>query len=115
MIPANDDAIRSVLESSQYVMGTVSRVEPAAQQVVLSNGAIVHVGPSATLRSGGAGVAISQLRPGDEIVVQVRNPARVAAPAPAERYAGSALPYQGYADTRIEAADVQIMWSAQTP
>ena len=101
--------------SSQYVMGTVSRVEPAAQQVVLSNGAIVHVGPSATLRSGGAGVAISQLRPGDEIVVQVRNPARVAAPAPAERYAGSALPYQGYADTRIEAADVQIMWSAQTP
>jgi hypothetical protein len=110
--------------TSQYVMGTVSRVEPAAQQVVLSNGAIVHVGPSATLRSGGAGVAISQLRPGDEIVVQVRNPARIAtptvtvttapAPAPAERYAGSALPYQSYADTRIEAADVQIMWSPQT-
>ena len=105
--------------TSQYVMGTVSRVEPAAQQVVLSNGAIVHVGPSATLRSGGAGVAISQLRPGDEILVQVRNPARGAtpgpAPAPAERYAGSALPYQSYADTRIEAADVQIMWSPQTP
>jgi hypothetical protein len=112
----------------QYVMGTVSRVDPATQQIVLSNGAVVYVAPTTTLRSGNQRVAISQLRPGDEILIQVRNPAMVAAPvqAPtsvtvtttpvpstADRYVGSALPYQGYADTRIEAADVQVMWSPQ--
>jgi Domain of unknown function (DUF5666) len=110
--------------TGQYLMGTVARVEPAAQEVVLSNGAIVHVGPTAVLRSGNGGVAITQLRPGDEVVVQVTNPARVVtpsvsvvtAPVPstADRYAGSALPYQSYADTRIEAAGVQIIWSPQT-
>lgn len=109
--------------AGQYVMGTVSRVEPAHREVVLANGAVVHIAPSATLRSGNAGVGISQLRPGDEIVVQVTNPARASAPPPAvsvvtapvpataDRYVGSALPYQGHADTRIEAADVQIIGS----
>jgi hypothetical protein len=108
--------------TGQYMMGTVARVEPAAREVVLSNGAVVHVGPTAVLRSGNAGATISQLRPGDEIVVHVTNPARAATPsvsvvttpAPFDRYAGAALPYQGYADTRIEAADVRIIWSPQT-
>jgi hypothetical protein len=109
--------------AGQYVMGTVARVEPAHRQVVLANGAVVHVAPSTTLRSGNAGVAISQLRPGDEIVVLVTNPAPPPAavsvvtttpvPSTADRYAGAALPYQGYADTRIEAADVRIIWSPQ--
>jgi hypothetical protein len=112
---------------TQYMMGTVSRVEPASQQVVLSNGAVVHVGPAAVVRSGNAGTSLAQLRPGDEIVVQVMNPARVVTPAQpavaiatvpalseAGRYAGSALPYQSYADTRIEAAGVRVIWSPQT-
>jgi hypothetical protein len=110
--------------TSQYLMGTVARVEPMAQEVVLTNGAVVHVGPTAVVRSGNAGVAITQLRPGDEVVVQVANPARAATPSvsvvttpvpsTADRYVGAALPYQSYADTRIEAAGVQIMWSPQT-
>jgi hypothetical protein len=117
--------------AGQYMMGTVSRVDPAMQQIVLSNGAVVHVAPTASLRSGSERVSITQLRPGDEILVQVRNPAMVAAapvtvqpstsvsvtttpvPSSSDRYVGSALPYQGYADTRIEAADVQVMWSPQ--
>jgi hypothetical protein len=113
--------------AGQYVMGTVSRVEPTAQEVVLSNGTVVHVAPTAILRSSTGNVTIAQLRPGDEIVIQVANPARLAtpptpavsvttAPVPsiAERYVGAALPYQSYADTRIEAADVRIIWSPQT-
>lgn len=108
-----------------YVMGTVSRVDPTTQEIVLSNGTIVHVGPSAMLRSGNDRVMMTQLRPGDEILIQVGAPTTVArpattvstttapVPASADRYAGSALPYQGYADTRIEASDVQVMWSPQ--
>jgi hypothetical protein len=112
---------------TQYMMGTVSRVEPAAEQVVLSNGAVVHVGPAAVVRAGHGATSLAQLRPGDEIVVQVRNPARSVTPArsavtiatvpvapPPDRYAGSALPYQSYADTRIEAAGVRVIWSPQT-
>jgi hypothetical protein len=110
--------------ASQYLMGTVARVEPAAQEVVLTNGATVHFGPATVVRSGNAGAAITQLRPGDEVVVQVTNPAKattpsvsgVTTPGPstADRYVGAALPYQGYADTRIEAAGVQIILSSQT-
>ena len=100
--------------AGQYVMGTVARVEPATQQVVLSSGTVVYVGPTAVLRSGGDRLVITQLRPGDEILVQA-NPAVAVAPVPvtADRYVGSALPYQSYAVTRIEAGDVQVMWSAQ--
>jgi hypothetical protein len=115
--------------AGQYVMGTVARVDPVSQQVVLSNGAVVHVGPTAMMRSGTHRMTITQIRPGDEILIQVTNPAVVAVPvavqpssvsvtstpvlATADRYVGSALPYQSYADTRIEAADVIVIWSPQ--
>jgi hypothetical protein len=114
----------SALPAGQWMMGTVSRVEPATQQVVLSNGAVVHVGPAATVRSGSERVALTHLRPGDEILVQIR-PVTVApssgvtvlappVPTSADRYVGSALPYQSYGVTRIEASDVQVMWSPQS-
>ena len=106
--------------AGQYVMGTITRVEPVRQEVVLNNGTVVYVGPNAMLRSGAGRLAITQLRPGDEILVQATNPAAPATvvttapvPAAADRYTGGALPYQGYAVTRIEAADVIVMWSPQ--
>ena len=116
--------------SSPWVMGTVARVEPATQQVVLSDGTTIYVGPTASVRAGNERVGFTRLRPGDEIVIQTRPvtvqqvpattyvaPSGVTvttAPSDAERYAGSALPYQSYAITRIEASDVQIMWSPQS-
>jgi hypothetical protein len=112
--------------SNQWVMGTVSRVEPSTQQIVLNDGTVVYVGPSASVRAGNERVGLTRLRPGDEIVIQTR-PVAVAqtpayapgtvtvttAPSTGERYTGSALPYQGYADSRIEASDVQVLWSPQ--
>ena len=107
--------------SGQWVMGTVSRVEPSTQQIVLSDGTVVHVGPNTGVRAGGERAGFTRLRPGDEIVIQTR-PVVVSAPGAVtvttspttgERYVGSALPYQSYADSRIEASDVQIMWSPQ--
>ena len=109
--------------AGQYVMGTVSRVDPSGQQIVLTNGSIVHVASSTPVRVGNSPVAVTHLRPGDEILIQVRPAPVVAAPATvvtttpvpvaADRYVGSALPYQSYADTRIEAADVLVLWSPQ--
>jgi hypothetical protein len=108
--------------AGQYMMGTVSRIDPASQHIVLNNGSVVSVNPTTTLRSGSERVTITQLRPGDEILVQVRPVSAGAAPvaisshvpATADRYAGAALPYQGYAVTRIEASDVQVMWTPQS-
>jgi hypothetical protein len=108
--------------ANQWMMGTVSRVDAQMQQIVLSDGTVIHVGPSAGVRAGNDRVGLARLRPGDEIVIQTQPPAAYVAPsgttvttvAPAPgRYAGSALPYQSYADSRIEASDVQIMWSPQ--
>ena len=106
--------------AGQYVMGTVSRVEPASHQVVLTDGSVVQFAPTTTVRSNNRPVTITQLRPGDEILIQVRPaaaPATVVTTAPvpvaADRYTGSALPYQSYAVTRIEASDVVVMWSPQ--
>ena len=127
--------VATVAWTEMEIRGVVSYVDPATRTVHFTDGRAIQIPPGATLTINGqpvvlpsplvpapvnaTGVAISQLRPGDEILVQVRNPARVATPAPVpapgERYPGSALPYQSYADTRIEAADVQIMWSPQTP
>ena len=108
--------------ANQWMMGTVSRVDAQTQQIVLSDGTVIHVGPSAGVRAGNDRVGLARLRPGDEIVIQTQPPAAYVAPsgttvttvAPAPgRYVGSALPYQSYADSRIEASDVQIMWSPQ--
>jgi hypothetical protein len=118
----------STLPSTPWVMGTVSRVEPSTQQIVLSDGTIIQVGPTGTVRMGNERVAFTRLRPGDEIVIQTRpvvvtqTPAYVApsnvtvttVQSGADRYAGSALPYQSYSDSRIEASDVLIMWSPQS-
>lgn len=109
----------------QWMMGTVSRVDPTAHQVFLSDGTRVYVGPTTTYHMGSQPTTLSRLRTGDEIVIHTRPAAVTATPvyttAPAnvtvttsgDRYAGSALPYQSYADSRIEASDVQILWSPQ--
>lgn len=110
--------------AGQWMMGTISRVDPASRQIVLTDGTIVHVGPSSTLRTGSEHVAITTLRPGSQIVlfrpatvgqVQATQAGAVttAVPSGADRYAGSALPYQSYAATRIEATDIYIVWSPQ--
>lgn len=104
----------STLPAGQWVMGTVSRVEPATQQIVLSDGRVVYVAPTTSVRAGNERVTFTRLRPGDEIVIQTRPMVVAQTPGYAtDRYAGSALPYQSYADSRIEASDVQIMWSPQ--
>ena len=108
--------------ANQWMLGTVSRVDAQTQQIVLSDGTVIHVGPTASVRAGNDRVGLARLRPGDEIVIQAQPVTGYVAPSGATvttvvpapgRYAGSALPYQSYADSRIEASDVQIMWSPQ--
>jgi hypothetical protein len=72
-----------------YQMGTVSSVDAASSQVILSDGTVVHLRPGTQATFNGQSLAISELRPGDEIVVGLPAGSAVAVtPGPAV----SALP-----------------------
>jgi hypothetical protein len=73
-------------------MGTVSSVDPSSARVVLSDGTIIHMRPGSQLSFNGQSVMISDLRPGDEVVVGV--PAASTATVTSAGPAVSALPRQ---------------------
>jgi hypothetical protein len=71
-------------------MATVSHVDTTNSLIFLTDGSVVHAGPSTVLRSGTQPITLAQLQPGSQIAISV--PATVAAtPAP---MTGSALPRQ---------------------
>jgi Cu/Ag efflux protein CusF len=68
--------------SREWRMGTVSRVDPGANQVVLTDGTVVRVTPATIMQRGADRVSLDQLQPGSEIVVRMA-PAVTAAPVEA--------------------------------
>jgi hypothetical protein len=100
-------------------MGTVVRVDSSDALIMLDDGSFVKVRPATKVHMAGRTLAITELRPGDEIVI--RPHAGVAAsPPPAvsgrvENFP-SALPRQeGVADAIIEADDIEVMHRPQAP
>ena len=75
-----------------FQMGTVSSIDPSSARVVLSDGTIIHMRPGSQLSFNGQSVTISDLRPGDEVVVGV--PAASTATVTSAGTAVSALPRQ---------------------
>jgi len=75
-----------------FQMGTVSNVDASNARVVLSDGTVVHLRPGSRLTFNGQSMTISDLRPGDEVVVGVpaSSPVAVTSTGPAL----SALPRQ---------------------
>jgi hypothetical protein len=62
-------------------MGTVSSVDASNARVVLSDGTVVHLRPGSRLMFNGQSLAISDLRPGDEVVVGMPPGSAVAVPS----------------------------------
>jgi len=64
------------------MMGRVTSIDSSGGQIILSDGTILAVGPSTRMQMwNGQVVTINDLRPGDEVVVRVRQaPAAVAVP-----------------------------------
>jgi hypothetical protein len=76
-----------------FQMGTVSSVDPSSARVVLSDGTVIHMRPGSQLMFNGRSLTISDLQPGDEVVVGVPpapSPTSVTSAGPAV----SALPRQ---------------------
>ena len=72
--------------------GTVSSVDASNARVVLSDGTVVHLRPGSQLMFNGQSLAVSDLRPGDEVVVGIPSGSTVAIASTAP--AASALPRQ---------------------
>jgi hypothetical protein len=65
--------------SEYHRMGRVNWVDPSGTQVVLNDGTTVAVGPSTQMQvAGGRAVTITDLRPGDQVVIRARPSAPVA-------------------------------------
>ena len=91
----------TAVNTPEWRMGTVRAVDRAAGVVVLTDGTVVRVGPSALVRRGNDRVRLDEITPGSEVVVRVVPPAYR---GPAE---GSALPGGVYT---IDASELNVVW-----
>ena len=107
--------------SSREMMGTVMRVDQGQNLILLSDGTVIRVSPSTKLQMGNQQVAMSQLRPGTEVVVRVNPATATTAIPPAAGTAtsstsGSALPRQsGFFGATLDASEVLIVRRPESP
>jgi len=91
-----------------YQMGTVATTDPTRPQVVLSDGTVVQLRPGAPVTLNGQPIAVTELRPGDEIIVGL--------PAGSTAVTGqgpSALPRSAMGI--VQAENIYVVRRPQTP
>ncbi|HEX3176127.1 MAG TPA: BON domain-containing protein [Methylomirabilota bacterium] len=81
-----------VAAPTEWRMGTVSRVNAAANQLVLTDGTLVRVSPATSVLQGGRRVSLGDIHPGAEVVIRTPT-APTAAASP------------------IDASEVSIVWA----
>jgi hyperosmotically inducible periplasmic protein len=99
-------------------MGTVARVDNSRQQLVLTNGSVVRVPTFANVHRGTERLALSQIEPGAEVVIQLAPmPAAsstTTAPTPTQTPlapTGSTSRTAPDGRTAFDAMDVSIVWT----
>ena len=85
----------------EWRMGTVRSVDRNAGLLVLSDGTVVRVSPSALVRRGNERIGIDSIAPGSEVVI--RTFAR-----PVTGAEGSALPGR---TATVDASEISVVWS----
>jgi Cu/Ag efflux protein CusF len=93
--------------SQPWRMGTVTSVDSATSRVILSDGTIVQLRPGTQATFDGRTLAITELRPGDEIIVGVPASGSVVATG------ASAMPRQVVGV--IEGSSIQVVRRPQSP
>jgi len=87
-------------------MGTVSRVDGAARQLVLNDGTVVRVTSATNIHRGADRLTLEQIEPGAEVVVRT---------APVTAGGGgsdaSALPRQTASSPTLDASEVSVLWT----
>ena len=109
----------ATVPAGRYMMGTVVAVDPAGGMVRLHDGQTVRVGPTTRVRAGQQIIALSQVQPGDQIVVYPREGTVVAVPATTETVVRASDPPGSRAVeqrvTIIEANEMVIVHRPQSP
>jgi hypothetical protein len=95
--------------SRPFQMGTVASVDPSSSRVVLSDGTVVQLRPGTHATFNGQPLAVTELRPGDEIIVGLPAGSSVTAAGPRV----SALPRQAMGV--IEGESIQVVRRTQAP
>jgi hyperosmotically inducible protein len=89
----------------EWRMGTVRSVDRGAGVLVLTDGTLVRVVPTALVRRGSERVTIDQIAPGSEVVIRALPPPYGGA---AE---GSALPGRMATAPTIDASEISVVWA----
>jgi hyperosmotically inducible protein len=85
-------------------MGSVSRVDTARQQLVLTDGSVVRVPPSASVHRGAERLTFAQIEPGAELVILL-------APVPSASPGATASRSAPETAAALDAIDVSVVWT----
>jgi Cu/Ag efflux protein CusF len=107
-------------------MGTVLKVDGDKAKIVLNDGRVVKITPQTSMSMDDRRMVLSDLQPGDQLVIAVVGPAATraaqptpgqvgASPAPAREDAVSALVREDWPVVELEARDIRIMRRPQAP
>lgn len=97
---------------ARHRAGTVATTDPTRREVLLTDGTLVQLGPGGRVHFDGRQISISELRPGDEVVIAVREPADASQTTPPAASPG-AMPRDAFARITVDASDVQVLFRHQ--
>jgi hypothetical protein len=100
-------------DARRFHMGTVGSVDATNARVLLSDGTVVHLRPGSRLDYDGRSVAITDLRPGDEIVVGMPAAPTVTV-TPSTGASVNALPRATVLDGVVEGDEVHVVRRPQS-
>jgi hyperosmotically inducible protein len=89
----------------EWRMGTVRSVDSPTSQIVLTDGTVVRLAPSAYIHRGADRLVLEQIAPGSEVVIRTLPP-----PVPGS-VEGSALPGQAATALTLDAAEINVVWA----
>ena len=98
------DATPATVRAPESRLGTVSRVDAAKRQLVLTDGGVVRVPSSASVHRGAERLTLGQLEPGAEVVIQL-------APLPPASPGLTASQHASDAALGLDATDVSVVWT----
>ncbi|MGH7313440.1 MAG: hypothetical protein ACREJV_09720 [Candidatus Rokuibacteriota bacterium] len=121
-LPAGFQSASGAWPADQRIhMGTVRRVDPTGAVIELDNGTLVRVSPATKMHMGSQTMTLSQLQPGDQVVIRAKHTAagvsttteRTSPPGESP----SALPRESLtgASATIEAEDIHLFRQPQAP
>jgi hyperosmotically inducible protein len=97
-------ATPGTVRAPEVRMGTVARVDAAAQQLVLTDGTVVRIASSANVHRGAERLTLAQIEPGAELVIQL-------APEPSALPGATAPRPVPDTAAALDATDVSVVWT----